>query len=186
MARRSSTKTAIGRVHAPLGGMHDLAWAYVELRSSGRGKHVGSFSYYHARLVAERPSVASFLTDVCCGFGGSFDDFNVVKLDGRRRVSFLRYEDFDAAFPALLAARSCDIERGSCRQTDYAGRRNPPILHRKELLLPGGDPRVPRAERLTRCLEARGAFADARSIGTRDAWRRRLRDLGLDGLVPTP
>lgn len=166
--------------------MHDLAWAYAELRSSGRGKHVRSFSYYHTRLVAERPPVASFLTDICCGFGGSVDDFNVVKLDGRSRVSFLRYEAFAAAFPALLAARSCDIERGTCRQTDYAGRCNPPILHRKELLLPSDDPRVPCAERLTRYLETWGAFSDARSIGTRNAWRRRLVALGLDSLVPRP
>ena len=157
----------------------DLAWAYAELRASGRGKHVRSFSYYHASLVAERPPVASFLAELCRGFGGSFDEFNVVKLDGRSRVSFLRYEDFDASFPALLFALSCDIACGTCRPIDYAGRRNPPILHRKELLLPGDDRRVPQSERLTRCLEARGAFADARSIGTRAAWRRRLDELGL-------
>ena len=72
--------------------MHDLAWAYAELRASGRGKHVRSFSYYHASLVAEWPQVARFLDGLCCGFGGSFDDFNVVKLDGRSRVSFLRYD----------------------------------------------------------------------------------------------
>ena len=164
--------------------MADLAWAYAELRASGRGKHVRSFSYYHACLVTERVRVATFLGDLCRGFGCSFDDFNVVKLDGRSRVSFLRYEDFDALFPALLFALSCDCERSTCRQTDYSGRRNPPILHRKELLLPGDDPRVPGAERLTRCLEVKGAFADARSIGTRDGWHRRLGDLGLDGLVP--
>ena len=164
--------------------MHDLAWAYAELRANGRGKHVRSFSYYHVCLVTERVRVATFLADLCRAFGGSFDDFNVVKLDGRSRLSFLRYEDFDAAFPALLFALSCDCERSTCRRTDYARRRNPPILHRKELLLPADDPRVPGAERLTRCLESRGAFADAKSIGTRDGWRRRLGDLGLDGLVP--
>ena len=162
---------------------HDLAWAYAELRASCRGKHVRSFSYYHVSLIAERPRVASLLGELCHGFGGSFDDYSVVKLDGRSRVTFLRYENFDAPFPALLFARSCDVERGTCRKIDYAGRRNPPILHRKELLLPGDDPRVPGAERLTRCLEARGAFDDARSIGTRTAWRQRLEDLGLNGLA---
>ena len=166
--------------------MDDLAWAYAELRASRRGKHVRSFSYYHASLVAARPPVASFLAGLCSGFGGSFGDFNVVKLDARSRVSYLRYEDFDAPFPALLAARSCDIERRTCRLTNYADRRNPPILHRKELLLPSDDPRVAGAERLTRRLEARGAFADAKSIGTRAAWRRRLEDLGLAALVPLP
>lgn len=162
---------------------HDLVWAYAELRATGRGKHVRSFSYYHVSLIAELADVVDFLGVLCHRFGGSFHDFNVVKLDQRSRVSFLRYEDFDAPFPALRFALSCDIERGTCRPTNYAGRRNPPILHRKELLLPGDDPRAPVAERLTRCLEARGAFADAKSIGTRNAWRRRLDDLGLDGLV---
>ena len=184
MVRRSSTKTAIGEVRGSPARIHDLAWAYAELRATGRGKHVRSFSYYHVSLIAQRPHVASFLSDLRSGFGGSFDDFNVVKLDERSRVSFLRYEDFDPPFPVLLFALSCDSERGTWRQTDYAHRRNPPILHRKELLLPGDDPRVPQAERLTRCLEGRGAFADAKSIGTRDGWHRRLGDLGLDGLVP--
>lgn len=156
----------------------DLAWAYAELRASGRGKHVRSFSYYHASLVAERPPVVSFLAELCRGFGGSFD-FNVVKLDRRSRVSFLCYQTFDAPFPALRVALSCDIEGRTCRSTNYADRRNPPILHRKELLLPADDPRVPEAERLTRCLEARGAFADAQVIGTRAAWRRRLDEIGL-------
>lgn len=165
---------------------HDLAWAYAELRATGRGKHVRSFSYYHVSLIAERPRVASLLGELCHGFGGSLDDYSVIKLDGRSRVTFLCYENFDAPFPALLFALSCEVERGTCRRIDYAGRRNPPILHRKELLLPGGDPRVAGAERLTRCLEARGAFADAKSIGTRAAWRRRLEDLGLDALVLLP
>ena len=159
----------------------DLAWAYAELRTSGRGKHVGAFSYYHASTVAERTAVAAFLDALCGRFGASFESFNVVKLDRSSRVSFLRYEDFDAPFPVLLSALSCDIERRTSRLTDYAGRSNPPILHRKELLLPVDDPRVPAAECLTRCLEARGAFADAKSIGTREGWRKRL-----DSLVCAP
>ena len=160
----------------------DLARAYAELRATGRGKHVRSFSYYHASVVAERPTVAVYLSDLCRRFDASFEAFNVVKLDGRNRVSFLCYEDFDAPFPALLSALSCDLDQRTSRSTDY-GRRNPPILHRKELLLPRDDPRVPAAERLTRCLEARGAFADAKSIGTRKGWQRRLTELGLETLV---
>lgn len=167
--------------HLVADGAHDLASAYADLRACGRGKHVGAFSYYHARLVGETPHVATFLGGICQRFGGVFEAFNVVKLDGRSRVSFLRYEDFDMPFPALRFALSCDIERGSCRETDYTSRHNPPILHRKELLLPSDDPRVPGAVHLTRCLEARGAFANANSIGTREGWRRRLAELRLDG-----
>lgn len=164
----------------------DLPSAYAELRATGRGKHVRSFSYYHASVVAERPFVEAFLSGLCRRFGASFEAFNVVKLDGRNRVSFLCYGDFDAPFPALSSALSCDLDRRTSRSTDYGRRRNPPILHRKELLLPRDDPRVPAAERLTRCLEARGAFADAKSIGTRVGWQRRLTELGLETLVAAP
>ena len=166
--------------------MQNVEWAYAQLRASGRGKHVGSFSYYHVRMIAERPGVAAFLSALCRRFDASFGPFNVVKLDRRSRVSFLCYEDFNAPFPALHSALSCDTEHGTCRRTDYVGRRNPPILHRKELLLPGDDPLVPEAERLTHCLEALGAFADAKSIGTREGWRRRLADLNVGSLVPIP
>ncbi len=166
--------------------MQSVEWAYAQLRASGRGKHVGSFSYYHVRMIAERPGVAAFLSALCRRFDASFEPFNVVKLDRRSRVSFLCYEEFNAPFPALHSALSCDTEHGTCRRTDYVGRRNPPILHRKELLLPGDDPLVPGAERLTCCLEALGAFADAKFIGTREGWRRRLGDLNIVDLVPIP
>ena len=164
--------------------MCGVEWAYDQLRIGGRGKHVGAFGYYHSCVVAARPSVAVYLDALCREFDPLFHPFNVVKLDRRSRVSFLRYEDFDAPFPALLAALSCDVERGTCRRTDYAGRRNPPILHRKELLLPADDPRVGDAERLTQRLEAAGAFVDTKSIGTRDGWHRRLAELGVKGVAP--
>ena len=94
--------------------------------------------------------------------------------------SFLRYESFDTPFPALLTALSCDLERGSARHIDFTTRRNPPILHRKELLLPEDDPRVAEATRLTDRLERLGAFSNRATIGTRDGWRRQLLALGLE------
>ena len=157
--------------------------AYAQLRTTGRGKHVGRFSYYHIRLIAHRPGVASYLETLCQGFCASFR-FNVVKLGHKSRVSFLHYEDFSVPFPALLRSLSCDAERGTCRRTSYAERSNPPILHRKELLLHEDDPLVPDAERLTRWLELHGAFRDARAIGTREVWRGRLAALGLTEQAP--
>ena len=144
-----------------------------------RGKHVGPFSYYHARLVATLPQVAAFLGDLANRLDVSLAHHNVVKLDRRTRVSFLCYADFAAPFPALQRASSCDVDLGTCRRTDYAGRLNPPILHRKELLLPADDPLVPDAERLTSRLLQLGAFAEAKSIGTRQGWQTRLSRLGL-------
>ena len=105
--------------------------------------------------------------------------FNVVKLDSRSRVSFLRYQDFRAPFPELQAALSCDLAHRTARSAIYSNRSNPPILHRKELLLPRDCPLVGPSERLTRHLEDLDAFADSAHIGTRDRWAKRLSGLGL-------
>ena len=98
------------------------------------------------------------------------------------------YQDFSAPFPELDLALSCNILEGTVRKTDYRRRSNPPILHRKELLLPEDHPLVPAAARLTEQLEFHGAFADARAIGTKNGWAARLESIGLtivDGELQT-
>ncbi|MDE0271919.1 MAG: hypothetical protein OXP11_12005 [Gammaproteobacteria bacterium] len=156
-----------------------IGWAYRQLRLTGRGKHVGRFSYYHTRLTSRLSSVQAFLEATRNRLDRAPFDFNVVKLDRHSRISFLLYEDFTVPFPVLLKALSCDVARGTSRLSDYSLRANPPILHRKELLLPGDDPLVLEAVRLTQRLEKLGAFTNAQKIGTRDGWNAALNALGL-------
>ena len=157
----------------------DLRCAYEALRSTGRGKHVGAFSYYHVDVVRQVNAARSFLDGVRLDFGyGSFEH-NAVKLNRTARVSFLRYETFSAAFPTLLSSLSCDLEAGTARLMDYSRRHNPPVLHRKELFLWPNDPRAIAGTELTARLEARGAFVNRQRIGTRDGWARALTELGL-------
>jgi hypothetical protein len=74
-------------------------------------------------------------------------EWNVAKVSPGS-VSLLLYEDFDAAgFPALLASLKVDLETGRSAETDYRKRENPPILHRKETLLPADDLRRPSSPR---------------------------------------
>lgn len=64
--------------------------------------------------------------------------------------------------------------------SDFSARENPPVLHRKELLLPAGHPERDRFERLTTALEDRGAFDHPpHLIGLRLHWERVLTSLGL-------
>ncbi len=155
-----------------------LSWAIRQLRSTGRGKHMVQVSYYHVDLIAELPDVAALLETTGRRFGEQQSEFNVVKL-GPSRLSFLRYERFSQPFPALLTALSCDIAQATSRFTDYSQRRNPPILHRKELLLPADHPLVPPAAKLTEELDRLGAFKSPSQIGTRDGWLARLSSMGL-------
>ena len=157
----------------------DLGWAYRELKLTGRGKHVGRFSYYHIRLIQRLLNVQANLEAVKIRLYPATFDFNVVKLDRRSRISFLLYEDFTEPFPALLKALSCDTTTGKSRLSDYSQSSNPPILHRKELLLPKDDPLVPEAVELTQILEELGAFENLHSIGTRNGWEKALNAIGL-------
>ena len=154
-----------------------LDLAKQRLRATGRGKHVGGFSYYHADLIVQVPGAWEFLQKTRQLFKPP-NDFNVVRLS-HSRLSFLHYERFSLPFPALRSSLFCDLSSGASRFTDFSRRRNPPILHRKELLLPVDHPLVPGAVRLTRRLESSGAFTGVRTIGTREGWRSRLAALGL-------
>ena len=168
-----------GSVHkvSCVGFLVDL---YSRLKATGRGKHIYQFSYYHGALIETVPRLSDDLTAIRMRLRLTSKPFNVVKLDACNRISFLVYEPFDVAFPTLLAAESCDLARGTIRRINYVGRPNPPVLHRKELLLPAEHPLVPEAVSLTSRLERRGALRDVSTIGTRLGWQRRLADLRLD------
>jgi len=104
---------------------------------------------------------------------------NVVRFDSDGVTALLQYEDFDTApFPALRTAWRVDGEGGvGMRRFDRGD--NPPILHRKELLLAPNDPRREVFARLTAELEALGLFQEPRRIGRRREWQQRLAAAGV-------
>jgi DNA phosphorothioation-associated putative methyltransferase len=108
--------------------------------------------------------------------------WNVVKLEPARphRVTLLLYEDFAvAAFPALLASTTVDLARDRVSRRDFRKSVNPPILHRKELLLAADHADRPRFAALTAALEDRGLFADSARIGFWRDWQDRLAAAGI-------
>jgi DNA phosphorothioation-associated putative methyltransferase len=144
----------------------------------GVGKRVGGAIYLHASAVPGADKLSRDLIERAEAAAGR-PDWNVAKVKGNA-VSLLTYETFDtSAFPALLAAVRVNLSDGSVVRTDYRHRANPPILHRKELLLLSDDPRQPRFRALTATAEEHGLFADTQKIGTRAAWQGRITDAGL-------
>jgi len=108
---------------------------------------------------------------------------NVVKLEGDpiSRVSLLAYEDFSCkAFPALLESCCVDLESERRSHRSYRASSNPPVLHRKELLLPVNDIIREKALNLTADLEQRGLFKDSRHIGFQRNWEQRLAHAGIE------
>ena len=147
------------------------------------GKRVADHSYLHVSLVQEHDEALGQLVARASVFAGVSDGaFDVVRF-GRRtpEVALLAYPSFfDEPFPALACSWRLDVIKEEVTRTDFADRNNPPILHRKELLLSDEHPRRQEFEALTRGLEDYGAY-DRPSwlIGTRTAWTAVLDDLGL-------
>ncbi|WP_421738370.1 DNA phosphorothioation-associated putative methyltransferase [Caulobacter sp.] len=144
-----------------------------------QGKRVGQTLYIHrtARDELEAPlrDVLALAEDIA-----QTQAWSVAKLQrGERRVSLLTYEDFEHPFPALLESLTIDLEAGAATRRTYRKRTNPPVLHRKELLLRRDDPRRARYGGLTRALEDLGLLRDSRFIGTRRAWDARLAAAGV-------
>lgn len=110
------------------------------------------------------------------------DEFNVLKFHTLQpKVSFLAYPTFwTDAHPALDCSVVVDLASGKVRRDSYAGRENPPILHRKETFLPAGHPERAAFAKLSAAEEAAGLLEDTARIGFRTNWSNLLRARGLE------
>ncbi len=100
------------------------------------------------------------------------------------RLSFLHYPGFfEIAHPSLEEAVSIDLCSGRALRTTYRDSLNPPILHRKELLLGPDHPRFQEFAALSAAEEHAGLYDNTAVIGFRMNWERllSLRGLAVDG-----
>ncbi|MFD2113524.1 hypothetical protein [Thiorhodococcus fuscus] len=101
----------------------------------------------------------------------------------------MNYPTFDDdAFPALQESWLVDLDQRAVSYRTYADSLNPPILHRKELLLAEDDPRRKACAALTESCEFVGLFDDPRRIGYQRQWLALIREKGyrLDGYTLVP
>ncbi len=92
------------------------------------------------------------------------------------RQGFRWVADWD---PHHFSSRTTvDPEAGTATLRTYADSLNPPILHRKELLLPADHPRRAEFAALTEACEAIGLFDEPTRIGYRRQWLDLVREKG--------
>jgi hypothetical protein len=108
------------------------------------------------------------------------DGYNLVRLGlDDPTVALLHYPGFfEDPFPALAARWLVDPEAGTVSYRTYGESLNPPILHRKELLLPLDHPRRAEFAALTEACEAIGLFDEPTRIGYRRQWEQLIREKG--------
>lgn len=106
---------------------------------------------------------------------------NVIKINiQRERLSFLQYLDFDDdPFPTLNGSWVVDPQKKSVTFRSYANSLNPPILHRKELLVPMDHPLQQSWIALTKTAEEIGLFSTLSVIGFRENWKQLIEQKGF-------
>ncbi|HYE36004.1 DNA phosphorothioation-associated putative methyltransferase [Methylocaldum sp.] len=146
------------------------------------GKSIARHVYFHVNLLKtlepelrEAIYAAGRIAQVHPG-----EDYNVVKLNqDRNGVSLLDYPGFlEEGFPVLSRYWTVDLDKNTARFRTYENSLNPPILHRKELLLPASHPHRETFEALTAAAEQIGLFDDPCRIGFKQAWEMLLSQRG--------
>jgi DNA phosphorothioation-associated putative methyltransferase len=145
------------------------------------GKRVGGDLYLHkdgVRHAAEED--IHLISDVAQNLSGREKNWNVVRI-GNDNIAYLSYRNFsEDPFPTLEKSVRFDLLDGRKSVRDFTTRSNPPILHRKELLVPEDFPDRKKFAKLTNALDDHGVFYDSHKIGFRLQWERRLKSHGIE------
>ena len=150
-------------------------------KSLFKGKVVGGASYFHQSALhiidsqyRDLIAKASILNENSC-------KWNVVKFDNQdsNRLSFLKYQSFDDfAFPCLEKSYQVNLNELTFKSRNHS-KTNPPVLHRKELLIDPARSDYQKFESLTKTLEKFGAFKNITKLGTKLRWEDELNSLGI-------
>ncbi|QCF27476.1 DNA phosphorothioation-associated putative methyltransferase [Hydrocarboniclastica marina] len=147
------------------------------------GKHVARHQYLHICLRPELDETDQRLIEAAARQASVTpgDHFNVIKLaEDRRSLTLLDYPGFfEEAFPILRRYWTVDLKTEQHRFRTYEDSNNPPILHRKELLLPKIHESFSQYAELTKSAEDIGLFDDPNRIGFLRAWEALLQQKGF-------
>jgi DNA phosphorothioation-associated putative methyltransferase len=104
------------------------------------------------------------------------NSWNIVKLSRRQfAISLLDYPTFYTdAYPALTTSISIDLARLNHRIVDYSDSDNPPILHRKELMVLPACPHHSNFKMITEEGEVAGLYENTRLIGFKSSWKAHI------------
>jgi DNA phosphorothioation-associated putative methyltransferase len=148
-------------------------------RDSAVGKLTPNALFVHASALPTLEGILRVVEGCSRSLVGTIDGANVIKIHRRKpAVSYLSYPEFDrVAHPALRFSVSVDLSGLRAKWHDFEGRENPPILHRKELMVAEDYPGREKFARLSR-QEERAGLLSRSDIGTLDGWDRTLQEAG--------
>jgi hypothetical protein len=146
------------------------------VQSLGFGKKLPQATYV---LAPDERDLPRELADVVARLRGDLGlgaDFNVMKFSHDGGVSFLHYPEFrERPHPELAESVRVSLVTGKVSRLRYGADGNPPILHRKELLVSPGDPDAVAWGRLTEQEESAGLYDQPEGCRTGATISSRLR-----------
>ena len=156
-----------------------------------RFKRVSKNEYCHISqleaLAATQRDLLQAALSICPNALGRF---NVLKFRQEQQdLTLLHYPGFfEEPFPILKEYWTVDLDAESFRYRTYADSLNPPVLHRKELMLGADHPKRKEYEKLTHQAEQLGLFNDPVRIGFQIPWEQKVRAAGysLSGHLLVP
>ena len=158
----------------------DIATLTQSIRNLPFGKKLPQATYVYAPCSEQLPTD---LRETVDGLRIRFDispDFNVLKFSHDGGISFLKYASFHQhPHPELSESIRIGLATGKVFRARYGSDGNPPILHRKEALLPPGDPSIAQWARLTLQEEAAGLYERPVTIGFKAVWNDLLNEKRL-------
>jgi DNA phosphorothioation-associated putative methyltransferase len=176
-----SYRQACSEADAVLFSLGDREHLDAHLRSSAIGKLLPEALYVHVAALPKLSPVLRLYEGCARALVGDVPHANVIKLNREhRRVSYLSYPEFDRdPHPALAESLGVDLQALSAKQRDFRGWDNPPILHRKDALVPEDYPGYEKFRRLSQQEMRRGLLDAGTHIGNRDQWEARLAECGV-------
>jgi DNA phosphorothioation-associated putative methyltransferase len=147
------------------------------------GKKLPDAVYLHKNaLEVSSPSLFSFCLTITNALKIEAGDWDLVKLFRKEfKVAFLSYPDFfQDSYPALKKSTLVDLEKLSTKETNYTDSENPPILHRKELMILETDPHYQIFSEITEEGENAGLYENPFKIGFKQTWLRLINQKGYD------
>ena len=151
------------------------------IKPAFKGKIVGGFMYAHNSARPLLSAEYSKLLNESLHLLNDFKHWNVVKFDLKnyKKLSFLEYESFEKTeFPCLIQSCQVDLEFQTAKIRNHS-KSNPPVLHRKELLMRPDHPELTKFQSLTLQLENLGAFKNIVKLGTKLRWQDELDGLNI-------
>lgn len=145
------------------------------------GKLLPDALYVHLLAINMLPAELRVYEGCARILTGRVEGATIVKFSRREpKVTYLLYPNFDVdPHPALAASLRVHLQTLKLKYREFSADTNPPILHRKETLVPSDYPSWKKFARLTRLEEAAGLFTSPQTIGRREQWESVLSDKGL-------